>query len=59
MFGREMRKEKTSCYIGEVFNAIYLSDIKLHLLCNDLSPLLTSGLAVSITQTQKLDKATF
>lgn len=49
------------------FNAICLHNTKekhkeiqkIHLVCNDLSPLLTSDLAVSITQTQELHKAMF
>lgn len=64
-----MRKEKMrTASLGEFFffNVICLPDSKekhkeiqrLHLVCNNLSPLLISDLPVSITQTHtwKLDK---
>lgn len=60
-----MRKEKMrTTYWQNFFNAICLHDTKekhkeiqqLHLVCDDLPPLMISDLAVSISQTQKLDK---
>lgn len=64
-----MRKEKMrTASLREIFfNAICLHDTKenhkesqqLHLVCDDLSPLLISDLAVSITQMQQLDKEMF
>lgn len=64
-----MRKEKMrAASLGEFFfNAICLHDAKEkhkeiqqpHLVCDDLSPLLISDPAVSITQTWQLNKEMF
>lgn len=64
-----MRKEKmrTASWGEFFFNAICLHDAKekhkeiqqLHLVCDDLSPLLISDPAVSITQTQWLNEEMF
>lgn len=57
--------ENENYFIGRIFfNAICLRDTKekhkeiqqLHLVCGDLPPLMISDPAVSISQTQKLDK---
>lgn len=60
--------ENENCFIGRIFfNAICLHDAKEkhkeiqqpHLVCDDLSPLLISDPAVSITQTWQLNKEMF
>lgn len=60
-------KPKAAAALGELFDAICLCDTKekhkeiqqLHLVYSDLSPLLTSDLAVLITQIQEMDRVMF